>query len=90
MWFCAEVPDQIWVADITYVSTGEGWLRLAAVMDLHSRAVVGWAMAPQLRTSLVIDGLEMGIARRRPAEGSCTTPTKASGVRWDKCRLRSM
>lgn len=74
--FFAEAPDRIWVADITYVLTGEGWLHLAAVMDLHSRAVVGWAMAPHLRTELVIDALEMAIARRRPPAGSCITRTK--------------
>jgi putative transposase len=67
--FSAEAPDRIWVADITYVPTAEGWLHLAAVMDLHSRAVVGWAMASHLRTDLVIDALEMAIARRRPGEG---------------------
>lgn len=67
--FASDAPDRIWVADITYVPTAEGWLHLAAVIDLHSRAVVGWAMAPHLRTDLVIDALEMAIARRRLGAG---------------------
>ena len=67
--FSVEQADRIWAADITYVRTGEGFLHLAAVMDLHSRKVVGWAMAPHLRTELVVDALEMAISRRRPRPG---------------------
>lgn len=67
--FAVAEPDRIWAADITYVSTGEGFLHLAAVMDLHHRGIVGWAMAAHLRTELVVDALEMAIARRRPAPG---------------------
>jgi putative transposase len=62
-------PDRVWVADITYVRTVEGFLHLAAVMDLHSRRIVGWQMTPHLRTELVVDALEMAISRRRPAAG---------------------
>jgi putative transposase len=62
-------PDRLWVADITYVPTQEGWLYLAAVLDAFSRRVVGWAMADHLRTELVLDALELALARRRPAAG---------------------
>lgn len=62
-------PDQLWLADITYVPTGEGWLYLAAVLDAFSRRVVGWAMADHLRAELVLDALTMALATRRPAAG---------------------
>ena len=67
--FATSAPDLVWVADITYVSTDEGWLHLAAIEDLFSRRVVGWSMAPHLRTELVIDALEMAIANRLPGAG---------------------
>lgn len=67
--FRTEEPDRVWVADITSIQTGEGWLHLAAVEDLFSRRIVGWAMAPHLRAELVIDAVEMAIANRRPAPG---------------------
>jgi len=67
--FAAELPDRKWAADITYVPTGEGWLYLAAVLDLCSRKVVGWSMAEHMRTGLVSDALKMAVARRRPGEG---------------------
>ncbi len=59
-------PDQAWVTDITYIRTHEGWLYLAVVLDLHSRAVVGWSMGPRMQTSLVLDALTMAVWRRRP------------------------
>lgn len=65
----ADGRDRVWVADITYVATGEGWLYLAGVMDLRSRRVVGWAMADHMTTDLVADALEMAVARRRPGPG---------------------
>ena len=67
--FAAELPDRKWAADITYVPTAEGWLYLAAVVDLCSRKVVGWSMADHMRTDLVSDALGMALARRRPGEG---------------------
>jgi putative transposase len=67
--FSATGPDQLWVADITYVPTWEGWLYLAAVIDCYSRRVVGWAMTDHLRAELVVDALEMAVARRRPRPG---------------------
>lgn len=64
-----EAPDQVWTADITYVSTREGWLYLAIVLDLASRLVVGWSMRETLESSLAIDALEMALQRRRPGVG---------------------
>lgn len=62
-------PNQIWVADITYIPTGEGWLYLAAVLDLHSRKIVGWAMGSSLDSALVLSALSMAILHRGPAAG---------------------
>jgi putative transposase len=62
-------PDQTWSADITYISTWEGFLYLAHVQDLFSRRIVGWSMADHLRSELVVDALEMALARRRPDPG---------------------
>jgi len=65
--FDQPLPDRAWAADITYVRTNEGWLYLAAVVDLCSRRVVGWAMADHLRAQLCTDALEMALRQRRPA-----------------------
>jgi len=67
--FTASGPDQLWVADMTYVTTGEGWLYLATVLDAWSRRVVGWAMGDRLGTELVIDALNMAVWNRRPTRG---------------------
>lgn len=64
--FQHDEPDQAWVTDITYIRTHEGWLYLAAVLGLHSRAVVGWSMNARMQTSLVLDALTMAVWRRRP------------------------
>lgn len=67
--FGAGLPDRKWAADITYVPTAEGWLYLAAVIDLCSRKVVGWSMADHMRADLVAGALRMALARRSPGEG---------------------
>jgi putative transposase len=67
--FGARTPNRKWAADITYVPTGEGWLYVAAVIDLCSRKIVGWSMAEHLQAELVNDALKMALARRRPEEG---------------------
>ena len=67
--FLASTPDRLWVADITYLRTWEGWLYLVAVQDVFSRRIVGWAMDNHMRTELVTDALEMALAQRRPAPG---------------------
>jgi len=64
--FTASRPDEKWVADITYIETLEGWLYLALVLDLFSRAIVGWAMADHLRATLVESALQMALGRRTP------------------------
>jgi len=61
--------DRAWVADITYVFTGEGWLYLAAVLDLASRRIVGWSMSERMAGKLVCDALAMAYFRRKPAQG---------------------
>jgi putative transposase len=67
--FTAARPDAVWLCDITYIPTGEGWLYLAGVMDLCSRKIVGWSMADHLRVELVRDALAMATATRSPAPG---------------------
>lgn len=64
--FTAEAPDQLWVADITYVPTSSGFLYLGVVLDVFSRRIVGWAMEPHLRTELVLQALNMALRQRRP------------------------
>jgi putative transposase len=64
--FTAPGPNQLWVADITFVPTGTGFLYLAVVLDAWSRKIVGWSMANHLRTELVLDALEMAVGQRRP------------------------
>jgi putative transposase len=64
--FTATAPNQLWVADITYVPTWAGFLFVAIVLDVYSRRVVGWAMATHLRTELVLDALNMAVYRRNP------------------------
>jgi putative transposase len=67
--FTPRAPDRLWVADITYVRTWEGWLYLSFVLDTYSRRVVGWSMANNLRTELVLDAVNMAIYTRRPSPG---------------------
>ena len=67
--FVAARPDQVWLADITYIPTGEGWLYLAVILDLFTRKVVGWAMRDHMRAELTIAALTMAIQRRRPGAG---------------------
>jgi putative transposase len=67
--FAATNTDKVWVADITYVATGEGLLYLAFILDVYSRRIVGWAMESHLRTELVVDALQMAVWRRKPAPG---------------------
>jgi putative transposase len=67
--FEVTAPNRKWVADITYIETAEGWLYVAAVVDLYSRIVVGWSMADHMQTELVEDALRMALKRRRPGAG---------------------
>jgi transposase InsO family protein len=63
------LPNTVWVCDITYIRTRSGWLYLAAVLDLHSRKIVGWAMSPAMPAALVCAALQMAIVQRNPAPG---------------------
>lgn len=92
--FTAAAPDQLWVADITYVPTYAGFLFLAVVLDVFSRRVVGWAMATHLRTELVLDALNMAIYRRRPksvihhSDQGCQYTSIAFGKRCGEAGVR--
>lgn len=67
--FEAQRPNQVWVSDITYIWTHEGWLYLAVILDLFSRQIVGWAMSNRLGQELVLDAFKQAIWRRRPPSG---------------------
>lgn len=88
--FVATAPNQLWVADITYVPTWAGFLYLAVVLDAFSRRIVGWAMATHLRTELVLAALEMARVQRRPtavihhSDHGCQYTSLAFG---DRCRV---
>ncbi len=92
--FTAAAPDQLWVADITYVPTWTGFVFLAIVLDVFSRRVVGWAMAGHLRSELVLDALNMAIYRRRPAnvihhsDQGCQYTSIAFGKRCEQAGVR--
>lgn len=92
--FTADAPDQLWVADITYVPTYAGFLFVAIVLDVFSRRVVGWAMASHLRTELVLDALNMAIYRRKPknvihhSDQGCQYTSIAFGKRCKEAGVR--
>ena len=67
--FAADRPDQKWLADITYIATLEGWLYLAAILDLYTRRIVGWAMSDRMTSDLTIAALEMALLQRQPDTG---------------------
>ena len=67
--FTAPAPNRLWVSDITYVWTREGWLYLAIILGLFSRRVVGWSMGSRLTSALAVDALRMAVGRRRPSTG---------------------
>lgn len=67
--FTVNEPNRVWAGDISYVWTAEGWLYLAVVLDLYSRAVIGWAMGPHLTADLATDALTMALWRRKPKAG---------------------
>ncbi len=64
--FSQESPDRVWLADITYIGTREGWLFLACVLDTYSRRIVGWSMSERITKDLVLEALRMALGRRRP------------------------
>jgi putative transposase len=92
--FAAAGPDQLWVADITYVPTWAGFLYLAVVVDAWSRRVIGWAMETHLRTELVLAALNMAVAQRRPttvihhSDQGCQYTSVAFGKRCAEAGVR--
>jgi putative transposase len=84
--FVAEAPDQLWLADLTYVPTLEGYLFLAVVMDMCSREIVGWSMRDDLKAELVVDALAMRSRAGGRRSGSSTTPTAARSPRSTRRR----
>jgi len=78
--FTPAAPNQAWVADITYIRTLAGWLYLAVVLDLYSRKVVGWAMAPNMPAELVCTTLHMAICQRRPDPGLIIHSAEAANM----------
>jgi putative transposase len=67
--FCADVPNRVWLSDITYVRTRQGWLYLAAILDVCSRQIVGWSMDAYLGDQLVLKALRQALGRRQSASG---------------------
>jgi len=67
--FATARVGQVWLADLTYIPTGEGWLYLAAILDLHTRKIVGWSMRETLHAEIALEALAMAIERQRPAPG---------------------
>jgi transposase InsO family protein len=67
--FVRQSPNEVWVSDITFIATDEGWLYLATAMDLYSRRIVGWAMGERMTSDLVISALQMAVVHRQPPRG---------------------
>lgn len=92
--FEASGPDQLWVADITYIPTWAGFLYLAVVLDVWSRRIVGWAMANHLRTEVVLDALNMAVWQRRPksvihhSDQGCQYTSIGFGLRCREANVR--
>lgn len=72
--FTADMPNQIWAGDISYVWTREGWLSLAVILDLHSRRVIGWAVCNRMKRDLAIRASKMAVAFRQPPKGCIYYP----------------
>ena len=84
--FRADAPNEKWVADITYISTREGWLYLAAVLDLYSRRIVGWSMSQRVTADLVEDALRMALFERQPDAGLLHHSDRGSQYASDQVR----
>ena len=84
--FTAQTPNTVWVADITYIWTEEGWLYLAAVLDLYSRSIVGWSMGKRLDAELTVSALRQAVKRRRPDQGLVFHSDR--GVQYASAKMR--
>lgn len=86
--FSASAANQVWVSDITYIPTDEGWLYLASTMDLFSRRIVGWSMASTMHATIVTDALQMAIDQRAPAAGLIHHSDR--GVQYASAEFRAL
>jgi len=86
--FRPPIPNRVWVSDITYLRTKTGWLYLAVVIDLYSRRVVGWALRPRLKASLVCDAFDIAVRNRRPPPGLIFHSDRGSQYASEKFRRR--
>jgi len=86
--FVAERPNALWLADITYVETSEGYLFLAVVMDMFGPKIVGWSMRDDLKAELVVDALAMAVARRRPPAGLVHHSDRGSQLEFNRSSQR--
>ena len=86
--FTPAAPNVVWSGDTTYIATDEGWLYLAAVLDLHSRQAVGWSLQAHMQTSLVKDALLIACFRRRPAAGLIFRSDRAASIAARTSRTR--
>jgi putative transposase len=89
--FTVPAPDRVWVTDITYIRTHEGWLYLAVVIDLYSRRVVGWSMHSRMQTDLVLNALLMALWRRKPpnTKGAKVTVHSDQGSQFTSAEWQS-
>jgi putative transposase len=83
--FRADRPDQLWLADFTYIRTWEGWSYLAVVLDVHTRRIVGWQLANHMRQSLVSDAFEMALANRQKYEDGTMIAHSDNGSQYTSC-----
>jgi transposase InsO family protein len=86
--FCPAGPNRVWVSDITYLRTRTGWLYLAVIIDLYSRRVVGWALRPRMKASLVCDAFDMAARNRKPPPGLIFHTDRGSQYASAKFRRR--
>ena len=86
--FCPAGPNRVWASDITYLRTRTGWMYLAVVIDLYSRRVVGWALRPRMKASLVCDAFDIAVRNRRPPPGLIFHSDRGSQYASAKFRLR--
>jgi putative transposase len=82
--FSASRPDELWLADFTYVRTWEGWAYLAIILDVYTRRIVGWQLAPHMRQSLVTDAFEMALHARQEHEGGLIAHSD-NGAQYTSC-----
>lgn len=86
--FNVSAPNKVWVSDITYIATGEGWLYLASVMDLFSRKIVGWSVGPRMTKELVLDALDQAYESRKPKPGLIHHSDRGSQYASEEYRAR--